>query len=530
MLLINQTIFLQVFRMFGFKVPDNMETPAILKMERLQKELVEKDKLLMEKDEKIKKLMEEKAKDSQRHQLDKLQLEQQRRIIEENEEKLAELKNVQEKKLVEKDERMTEIENKLEEEKKKNEQIQILQVSQSEEQRKQREEKDVKIAEIENENTKLEEQQSESASIIKVQRQHIDELEKKLLCSSTNEVSQTPSQPAIQLPSCPATQLPTLILSSSPNNSKRSDTGNSHAAKKRHPSVGSKTILSMRPGDRSSLPPSSVPPSHAEETAHWSSPPMLNDQNYPLPAARNRHGKNSAIPSASASPKSPPWTASTRSTSAVYSSPTSSHPAASPSVANSSHPTTNVPDKVIYYTDSNTRMSQHILREKMNEIRKNSGRVPKLEQVPAYTLQKAHKIIQTNNHENAVVIINLMTNNVRRGESPASIRALQEEIIWMLKSETAPQNIIFVESPPSLKFDTASYNASTQSLCKRMNVRFSWTLIRKGHLNKDGYHVRYEHQHLMQRTLAAAILNVVPFKAFNLRPNSRGFLGPYSTS
>ena len=102
--------------------------------------------------------------------------------------------------------------------------------------------------------------------------------------------------------------------------------------------------------------------------------------------------------------------------------------------------------------------------------------------------------------------------------------------ISCVKSETASQNIVFVEAPPSLKFDTASYNTSTQALCKRMNVRFSWTLIRKGHLNQDGYHVRFEHQHLMQRTLAAAILNVVPFQAFNLRPNSRGFLGPYSTS
>ena len=189
-----------------------------------------------------------------------------------------------------------------------------------------------------------------------------------------------------------------------------------------------------------------------------------------------------------------------------------------------------VPDKVIYYTDSNTQSRPHILRARMNEIRNNSGKVPKIEQIRAYTLQKAHKIIQTNNHENALVVINLLTNNVRRGESQASVLALQEEIIWMLKSETAPENIVFIESPPSSKFDTTPYNTSTQALCKRMNVRFSWTLIRKGHLNQDGYHVRFEHQHLMQRTLAAAILNVVPFKAFNLLPNSRGFLGPYSTS
>ena len=35
------------------EVPDNMETPAALKMEQLQKELVEKDEKLMEKDEQI---------------------------------------------------------------------------------------------------------------------------------------------------------------------------------------------------------------------------------------------------------------------------------------------------------------------------------------------------------------------------------------------------------------------------------------------------------------------------------------------
>ena len=526
---INQhdSFFLQVFRMFGralegqiescTEVSDNMETPAALEIEQLQKQLVEKD-------EEIRKLIEEKTNDSQSHQVVKLQLKQQSKVIGEKEEKIAELGNElkaqktenqqQDKKLVEKDERMTEIENKLEDEKLKNAQIQNLQVLQNEEQEKQQKEKDGKMTEIENENTKLEDQLSQRDSTIKAQRKHIDELEKKLslMCPSTDESEEKQPGP---------------IISSSP-----SDTSNTHSTKKRHPSVGKKsTLLNMRSGDRRSMPnfdPAAVPQSHAKKTENPSSLPIINDQNYPPLAARNNHGQTSAIPSSIASPISNSWTASS-----TASSPISSHPAASPSVANSSpnsHLATNVLDKVVYYTDSNTHTLPRILREKMDEIRNESGKVPKLEQVRAYTMQKAHKLIQTNNHENALVVINIMTNNARRRESPASVCDIQEEIIWMLKSETAPQNIVFIESPPSIKFDIASYNQSTQALCKRMKVRFSKTLICKGHLNHDGFHIRFEHQHLMQKTVAAAILNVDPFKAFKLSPNSRGLLGPHPTA
>ena len=264
------------------------------------------------------------------------------------------------------------------------------------------------------------------------------------------------------------------------------------------------------------------------------SPPALNFENYPPMSPSNSHSSATPTTKNDASEASPSPAENSTASSVVESFPASSHPAASPLVVNtspnSSHSARNVPEKVIYYTDSNTHTLPQILKEKMNEIRSDSGKVPELEQVRAYTMQKAHKLVQTNNHENAIVVINLMTNNARRRESPASVCGLQEEIIRMLESETAPQNIVFIESPPSLKFDTVTYNKSTEALCKRMNVQFSRTLICKGHLNRDGYHVRFEHQHLMQRTVAAAILNVDPFKAFNLSPNSRSLLGPYSTS
>ena len=470
----------------------------------------------MEKEEEIKKLREEKRNDSQSHQVDKLQLEQQNKIIGEKEENITELRNelkTQNTENQQQEKKLVEIENKLEDEKLKNAQIQNLQVLQSEEQEKQQKEKDGKITEIENENTKLEDQLSQRDSTIKAQRKHIDELEKKLslMCPSTDESEEKQPGP---------------IISSSP-----SDTCNSHSTKKRHPSVGKKsTLLNMRSGDRRSMPnfdPAAVPQSHAKKTENPSSPPILNDKNFPLPAAGNNHGQTSAIPSSIASPSSNSWAASS-----TASSPISSHPAASPSANSSpaSHLATNVLDKVVYYTDSNTHTLPRILREKLDEIRNESGKIPKLEQVRAYTMQKAHKLIQTNNHENALVVINIMTNNARRRESPASVCDIQEEIIWMLKSETAPQNIVFIESPPSIKFDIASYNQSTQALCKRMKVRFSKTLICKGHLNHDGFHIRFEHQHLMQKTVAAAILNVDPFKAFKLSPNSRGLLGPHPTA
>ena len=57
-------------------------------------------------------------------------------------------------------------------------------------------------------------------------------------------------------------------------------------------------------------------------------------------------------------------------------------------------------------------------------------------------------------------------------------------------------------------------------------VRFARSLISKGNLNNDGYHVRFEYQHLMSQTVAAAITNVNPFEAFKMRPNSLGRTQP----
>ena len=116
-------------------------------------------------------------------------------------------------------------------------------------------------------------------------------------------------------------------------------------------------------------------------------------------------------------------------------------------------------------------------------------------------------MVKTCDHIEAIVIVNVHTNNLRRGHSLYNIRGYQETIIWMLKEETSPQNIIFVDSPVSKVFQTHSFNTQTLDLCKREQVGFSHcSLIKKPHLKEDGYHIQRGYQHLVAKTVAGAIL------------------------
>ena len=181
-----------------------------------------------------------------------------------------------------------------------------------------------------------------------------------------------------------------------------------------------------------------------------------------------------------------------------------------------------LPKKIIIYADSNLNKLPRYIIAKIKLIRRYSAEEPSIEIIPTYTMQKTHKVVQTNDHTDALVIIAIMTNNARRKEPVMSVYNYQEEIIAMLKTETGLQNIVFVACPPSTKFNTYAYNKSTEYLCMNEQVRFAPSLISKGNLNNDGYHVRFEYQHLMSQTIAAAIMNVDPFEAFKMRPNSWG--------
>ena len=181
-----------------------------------------------------------------------------------------------------------------------------------------------------------------------------------------------------------------------------------------------------------------------------------------------------------------------------------------------------LPKKIVIYSDSNLNKLPRNIIAKIKLIRRYSAEEPSIEIIPTYTMQKTHKVVQTNDHTDALVIIAIMTNNARRKEPVMSVYRYQEEIIAMLKTETGLQNIVFVACPPSTKFNTYAYNKSTEYLCMNEQVRFAPSLISKGNLNNNGYHVRFEYQHLMSQTVAAAIMNVDPFEAFKMRPNSWG--------
>ena len=111
-------------------------------------------------------------------------------------------------------------------------------------------------------------------------------------------------------------------------------------------------------------------------------------------------------------------------------------------------------------------------------------------------------------HTDAIVIISVLTNNARRHHSLRYVHDLQEQIIWMLKTETSATNITFVECPPSTAFESSSYNKETFEVCTTEKIGFHHqTLVKKSHLATDGYHIMRGYQHLITKTIAAAILS-----------------------
>ena len=269
------------------EVSSNMETPAALKMEQLEKELGE-----------------ERAKNEQ-----------------------------QRKELADKDKRITELQIELNEEKTR----QHLKDIQIEQQNKQLTEKEERIKEVEKE---LEDQLSENDLTIKAQQKNINELDEKLSIKRSSDNKSENKQYSLILPS--------------------SDTNSTHSPSKRHPAVGKRHLLNMKAGDRTSMQnfQQSPAPQKKEKEKTLPSPPPLNFENYPPMSPSNSHSSATPITKNDAFKASPSPAANSTASSVVESSPVSSHPASPTFVVNtspnSSHSARTVPEKVIYYTDSNT--------------------------------------------------------------------------------------------------------------------------------------------------------------------------------
>ena len=281
------------------------------------------------------------------------------------------------------------------------------------------------------------------------------------------------------------------------------------------------------------------PQMHATETRKTELPPTLSSENFPSlrPAWQ---------PSTNSSPNSAPsfLPSSSKNCALLPAKQSTIQPQSFPKMLKNSSPKSVLPPVSIPSAPSSLpfpsepKSLKHNIQEIMMYSDSNQQKLPRnisakikgpanIKIMRTYTMQKTLEEVRKNDHKNALVVINIMTNNARRKETLMSVRGYQEKIIAKLKTETSPKNIVFIACPPSTKFNTDCYNKSTEYLCKTSKVRFSKSLICIGHLNHDGYHVCFQYQHLMSKTVAAAILNVDPFEAIRMRPDSRGLLGPY---
>ena len=106
-------------------------------------------------------------------------------------------------------------------------------------------------------------------------------------------------------------------------------------------------------------------------------------------------------------------------------------------------------------------------------------------------------------------------------------KLLQHLIHTYIQTYKTPQNIIIMETIPSLIHDIHPYNNAAFSICRGAGVRFCKTLVGEPHLWDDGIHVRHEFRPLLVKAVAAAILNVDPHAHFRLSRPPHGPYGPW---
>ena len=167
--------------------------------------------------------------------------------------------------------------------------------------------------------------------------------------------------------------------------------------------------------------------------------------------------------------------------------------------------------KLFIYGDSNYQTRHYQLRAKIRELQPDGTKKYDITFIRSYTLEKTLSEMQNHDHNDAIVVIATLTNNIRYNQSLPTIRRLQEQIIKELKRETDQNNIVFLGCPPTrfpAHFDTYMSNCYTEVVCEREGVRFADSLVKEQHLYwRDGIHVAYEHQGVVTRSVAAAIIN-----------------------
>ena len=138
------------------------------------------------------------------------------------------------------------------------------------------------------------------------------------------------------------------------------------------------------------------------------------------------------------------------------------------------------------------------------------------------------------NHDltNDIVIIDTTTNNAKhdslnKTSSTNTHKLLQQIIRSYIQTYQTPNNLIIMETIPSLNFDIHPYNYAAYSICRDMGVRFCPALVGEAHLWDDGIHVLNRHRPLLVSTVAAALAGVNPHSALRLSRPPSGPHGPW---
>ena len=202
-----------------------------------------------------------------------------------------------------------------------------------------------------------------------------------------------------------------------------------------------------------------------------------------------------------------------------------------PNMANSTQPS--VPtlsrnpwwrkQKVHVYQDSNGKENpKNVERELKSLQQRHDVKINyEVEFHDTYTLPRTFHQMKGRDHSDAIVLINIGTNDMRFKEQRPNTKYSQQnphfwvkKMIDLLKQQTSGENIVFVASAPSTKFNIAPYNIENFRFCQNEEVGFAHTLALKKHLSRDQYHISSNFLHLIAKTTAAAIIDVNPFQAY----------------
>ena len=180
------------------------------------------------------------------------------------------------------------------------------------------------------------------------------------------------------------------------------------------------------------------------------------------------------------------------------------------------------PIKVRIYHDSNLKWSSPKQIQKVIRDFHLGSKGP-FAVTMSYTPKLEHMLdaLKNDDNENGVVIIATMTNNAKDHQSVAHTHSLLQKAIHSLSQQTARKNVIFLESPPSLRFDIFHYNKMAFHLCQSEGIQFASNLLARSHIKQDGLHILGPFKHLMVESVAAAIAGREPYSLLGLRQPMR---------